>query len=320
MSIASLAPCLLHATLMLTELVWTCQKPPGKQCGFFLWADEAEIREKETILANSRSELEDRDFSYRTPSKSTYRSGNGLLTPQTAQSERRVFDVPPRQFKSPPKSAKARMMAEDTDEFGWNEDLEENEELSEVLNSTQSILSQPNFNPETPQKAARTSSTTSPGKRKLFDYSHDESSSNLSPLATPGSSRSSRHPPSSAELCMTPTPTKYQDVLSVDSKPDMSNLAKQATAILDKHDVVLPNKAREELLGLLNIHDLKLSGAIRGRDAVRMALEKEKISHKEENLRLSQENVKLKEHNMSLEAHREMHLSMIHKSFNDSSG
>lgn len=106
----------------------------------------------------------------------------------------------------------------------------------------------------------------------------------------------------------------------MDSKPDMSNLAKQATAILDKHDVVLPNKAREELLGLLNIHDLKLSGAIRGRDAVRMALEKEKISHKEENLRLSQENVKLKEHNMSLEAHREMHLSMIHKSFNESSG
>ena len=203
------------------------------------------------------------------------------------------------------------MMAEDTDEFGWHDDSEENEELSEVLNSTQQILSQPSFNPETPHKAARTSSMTSPGKRKLFDYSHDESSSTISPLATPASSRSGRHPPSSAEVCMTPTPTKYRDVLSTDSKSDMSNLAKQATAVLDKHDVVLPNKARDELLKLLNTHDLKLNGAIRGRDAVRTVLDKERALLKEENLRLSQENVKLKEQNMSLEAHNAMHLSVI---------
>lgn len=203
------------------------------------------------------------------------------------------------------------MMTEDTDEFGWHDDSEEDEELSEVLNSTQRILSQPNFNPETPQKAARTSSTTSPGKRKLFEYSHDESSSTISPLATPASSRSGRHPPSSAEVCMTPTPTKYRDVLSTDSKPDMSNLAHQVTAVLNKHDVVLPNEARDELLKLLNTHDLKLTGAVKGRDAVRTVLDKERVLHKEENLRLSQENVKLKEQNMSLEAHTAMHLSVI---------
>ncbi|KAJ6112147.1 hypothetical protein N7523_008208 [Penicillium sp. IBT 18751x] len=287
---------------------WTCQNPPGKQCGFFLWADEAEVREKEAILANSRSELDNRDASYRTPSKQTYRAGNGLLTPQT---EHRVIGVPPRQFKSPPQSAKARMMTEDTDEFGWHDDSEENEELSEVLNSTQQIISQPNFNPETPQKATRTSSTTSPGKRKLFDSSHDESSGTLSPLATPSTSRSGRHLPSSAEISMTPAPTKYRDVLSTDSKSGMSNLAQQVTAVLDKHDVVLPNEARDELLKLLNTHDLKLIGAIRGRDAVRTVLEKERAHHKEENLRLSQENVKLKEQNLSLEAHNAMHLSVI---------
>jgi hypothetical protein len=225
-----------------------------------------------------------------------------------------VIDVPPRQFKSPPKSAKARMMAEDTDEFGWNDDSDENEELAEALQSsqaTQPILSQPNFNPETPYKAARTSTMNSPGKRKLFEYVRDDSSSNISPLATPSSSRSSRFPPSSAEVCMTPTPSKYRNVLTADSASDMSNLAKQATAVLDKHDVVLSNKARDELLELLNTHDLKLSGTMKGRDAVRTALEKEKNNRKEEELRLREEIVKLKEQNMNLEAHRAIHQTLI---------
>ena len=206
------------------------------------------------------------------------------------------------------------MMAEDTDEFGWHDDSDDNEMLSEVLQSSQAtepILSQPNFNPESPYKAARTSAMTSPGKRKLFEYAHDDSSSNISPLATPSSSRSSRFPPSSAELCMTPTPSKYRNVLSADSKSDMSDLAKQATALLDKHDVVLPNSARDELLEVLNIHDLKLSGTMKGRDAVRMALEKEKHNRKEEELRLREEIVKLKEQNMNLEAHRAMHQTFI---------
>lgn len=91
----------------------------------------------------------------------------------------------------------------------------------------------------------------------------------------------------------------------------MSNLAHQVTAVLNKHDVVLPNEARDELLKLLNTHDLKLTGAVKGRDAVRTVLDKERVLHKEENLRLSQENVKLKEQNMSLEAHTAMHLSVI---------
>jgi len=268
------------------------------------------MREKETLLSNSRSEREYHNSVYRTPTKNPYRTGTGLLTPQT---ERKVVDVPPRHFKSPPKSAKARMMAEDTD-FGWHDDSDDNEELAEALQSSQAtepILSQPNFNPESPYKAARTSTMNSPGKRKLFEYAYNDSNSNISPLATPSSSRSSRFPPSSAELCMTPTPSKYRNVLSVDSQLDMSPLGKQATAILDKHGVVLPNIARDELLDLLNIHELKLSGAIKGRDAVRMGLTKERSSREEEELGLREEIAKLTEENLSLKAHNSLHQDMM---------
>lgn len=179
---------------------------------------------------------------------------------------------------SPPKSAKARMMMEDTDEFGWGDDSEDDEELSKIMSSsqkTESFFSQPNFNPETPSKAARTSSTTSPGKRKHSDYALDSSHSGSSAFPTPGSSHSfSSRFPSSAELCTTPTPTKYRDVLSANSKPDESNLASQATTLLEKDDVVLPNKTRDELVRLLNTFDSQMKSIKKSRDWIREAKKK----------------------------------------------
>lgn len=286
--------------LELTRSVYTCQQTPSKKCGFFLWTDDAVIREREVLFTNSRSEIDPRDSFPRTPSKISRQGGTGLLTPQT---ERRVIDIPPRRFASPPKSAKARMMAEDEDEFGWHDGSSDNEELIEALESSQAtehIMSQPNFHPESPSKAARTPTMTSPGKRKLSEYAHDSSTNTLSPVATPASSRSSRIPPSSAEVCMTPTPSKYRDVLSADSKPDASNLAKTAAAILDKYEVVLPNRARDELNDLLNQQDLKMQGIVKGRERVRLAMQKK-----------DKEILDLKEKNASLQAQSQVDRNII---------
>lgn len=163
------------------------------------------------------------------------------------------------------------MMLEDSDEFGWKDESDDNEELNEILSSSQKterLFSQPNFHPETPSKAARTSSSTSPGKRKLSEFASQEEIS----LPTPGSSKSSsRFPPSSAEVCMTPTPTKYRDVLSADSKPDLSNLASQATSLLEKDEVVLPNKTRDSLVRLLNTFESQMKSVSRSRDWSRQA-------------------------------------------------
>lgn len=257
------------------------------------------MREQATILANSRSEP---DPLLLTPTKTTPRGSiNGLLTPQT---ERRFVDRPQRNFISPPKTAKARMITETSDDFGWNDDSDDNDELIKALASkNENFISQPNFHPESPSKTPRTSAVTSPGKRKLSETTDRASSFGESVLATPFSSRSTRSdmfPPSSAELCMTPTPSKYNDVLSADSKFDTSELAKSLLDILDKHSVVLPNKAQDEVVSLLNRHDLKTQGIIRGRDMTRLALDKKNAEIK-----------KLQDRISNLEAQRELDRSLI---------
>ncbi|QQK47945.1 Zinc finger, GRF-type [Penicillium digitatum] len=251
---------------------WTCAQPSHLKCSFFLWADDATMREQAAVLANSRSELDPISL---TPSRRTPgRMNNGLLTPKT---ERRFIDTPQRNFKSPPKTAKARMISEASDDFGWNNDSDENDELFKALSSSQTegFISQPNFYPESPFKTPRTAAVTSPGKRKLAEVTNFNSIYDQSAPATPFSSRSSRtdmFPPSSAELY----------------------LAKSLLAILEKHSVVLPNKAHDEVVSLLDRQDLKTQGIIRGRDLTRLALKKKdgeinKLQHRVSNLEAQRE-------------------------------
>ncbi|KAJ5114893.1 hypothetical protein NUU61_000652 [Penicillium alfredii] len=235
------------------------------------------------------------------PLQDPQRAGNGLLTPQT---ERQVFDVPPRRTISPPKSAKARMMAED--DYGWNDDSDDNEDLAEALASSQKtepMISQPNFHPETPSKAARTTANTSPSNRKLSEFAYDYSSPAPAQMASPVSAHTSftdRFPPSSAEVCMTPTPTKYRDVLHSNSCSDTSSLAQSTLAVLDKHGVVLPNRARDELVAMLNSQHNKLTGINRGRTVLRNV-----VKSKDEEL------AKLKERVAHLEAQHELDRTLI---------
>ncbi|KAJ6114529.1 hypothetical protein N7486_000307 [Penicillium sp. IBT 16267x] len=295
---------------------YTCQKPQNQRCTFFLWNEEAEIREKHVVMANSDSEQDLRTQTQsnmpQTPTKPTQRS-NGLFTPQT---DRRIIDIAPRQSASKPTTTpmtpKARMMAEDTDEFSWDLDSDDNAELAQASqNAEESFVSQPNFHAGSPpSKAPRTPRNDSPGKRKLSDYAYNQPKSvESSPYyGTPGSSLSSsfRIPPASAELCMTPTPKKYRDadVLNVDSRSDESSLAKELMAIFKKHEVVISNEARDEFVSRINIEDSRYKGALRARDMLREALKKK-----------DKEILELKERNTNLKAQSEMVQNMVN-SFN----
>jgi uncharacterized membrane protein YgaE (UPF0421/DUF939 family) len=66
-------------------------------------------------------------------------------------------------------------------------------------------------------------------------------------------------------------------------------------SILDRHDVVVPTTARDELVASLDQHHLKTQGIIRGRDISRMALKK-----KDEEIQALRERVE------RLETEREM--------------
>ncbi|KAJ5766604.1 uncharacterized protein N7511_004220 [Penicillium nucicola] len=281
---------------------WTCDQPQHLKCKFFLWASDAEIREQATVLSNSRSETDTLSLTPSKP-KTPSRFSNGLMTPQT---ERRFVDNPQRSFISPPKTAKARMISEASDEFGWNDESDENEELENVLLSTQdteAFMTQPSFHRESPSKVARTNLFTSPGKRKISEATNMSPPQTQSALATPFSSRSSRTEqfcPSSVELCMTPTPSKYSDVLYADSKYDMTDLSKSLLDVLDKHSVVLPSHAQKEMVSLLNQHDLRTKGISKGRDMSRMLLKKR-----------DEEILRLKERISHLEAQKELDRSLI---------
>ncbi|KAJ5336862.1 uncharacterized protein N7506_004884 [Penicillium brevicompactum] len=265
---------------------WTCAQPMHLRCSFFLWEADATIREQAAVLANSRSELDPLTL---TPTKSQNpgRSNNGLLTPQT---ERRFYDTP------------------HPNEFGWNDDLDDDDDLvktfcsTDTTDTTETFMTQPNYRSESPSKTPRTAQVTSPGKRKLFQTKDDSSPEQRPSFATPVSSISSRTLtfPSSAEVCMTPTPSKYGDVLSADSAFDTSDLAKSLMDILDKHEVVLPNKARDDVTSLLNRHDLKTQGIIRGRDMTRLALKKKDT-----------EIANLKERVANLEAQRQLDRTLL---------
>ncbi|KAJ5902756.1 hypothetical protein N7495_003284 [Penicillium taxi] len=293
---------------------YTCQK---KGCTFWLWADEAIPRESNMNTANTTNDADNGSQNGRacagwlpsTPTKYIQPKITGLLTPQT---ERKAPSTPANnEFKKPLLSAKARMMAEDTDDFGWNDDSDENDELTNFLFKSQVELKEngplfspktPSCLPETPSKAARTPQTTSPGKRKLSEFTEPGSFANSSAVkGSPARSLfSSTFPPSSIEMCQTPTPSKYRDVLSCDSHTDTSDLAEDAIAILEKHNVVLPNDARKDLVARLNKEKLKASGISRGRDLLR-----------EKSKKLELEITSLKETVVNLQAQHAMDQTLI---------
>lgn len=255
------------------------------------------------MLANSRSELDEVN---KTPTK-TAAYKNGLPTPMTdRRTDRKTSDTgwraqTPAQAQTPSKSAKARMIAEDsgdTDSFDWDDGLDEE------MGSFSDRLRQPDFNKDLdlPRKAPRTPSRTSPGKRKLSDFEDSDTVTARcdSGFLTPQQSQTDRVPPSSVEVSMTPTPSRYTNALSADSQADISELAGQAIKILEGHNVVLSRRAQNDLISLLNTHDLKTKGIMRGRDISRIALKK-----KDEQIMTLNERVQ------SLEAQRELDRAMV---------
>ncbi|KAL1961783.1 hypothetical protein VTN77DRAFT_1070 [Rasamsonia byssochlamydoides] len=279
---------------------YTCQQPQDKRCKFFLWEDQAKTREKFAVLSKSRSEP---DTPNKTPAKAVQSRG-GLLTPATGS--RQCDDVREGEVeRTPSKRRRGQDLPVDEDSFDWDDDLDE--EVQQLLSRP---LKQPDFGLETPRKAPRTATITSPGKRKLMDTEHDSPTkypvsihSTIELCSTPRSHSASQVggvPPSSVEISTTPTPRRYTNMLSAHSSAEISTLAAETLSLLDRHDVVLPTKAKDELVALLNRHDLKTQGIIRGREVTRLALKE-----KDEQIRELNERIE------GLEAEREMERAVI---------
>lgn len=192
----------------------------------------------------------------------------------------------------PPQSAKARMMAEDFDEFEWEDSddavvesiLSSQGQRQQQAAAAAAPMRQPNLGPpKTPSRDAVGASA--PGKRKFDNISDmDAQDGSKTEALTPTSlarsftdravSFSSSVPPSSLEVSKTPTPVRFGTSPATGGEKASSELAAQAVEILDRNKVVMSEKAKGELMDLLQKHDLKVKGIVRGRDISRIALKK----------------------------------------------
>ncbi|KKK12148.1 hypothetical protein ARAM_003547 [Aspergillus rambellii] len=297
---------------------YTCQQDYSRRCNFFLWASDAEAREKLTVLANSHSES---SSTPRTPSKRTLRGSTtgpgGLLTPQTGQRDKEARSSHDRSIKPdtnpratsqtgplpPPPSAKARMMSEDADEFEWDDTVET--EMGKLLDPSRP-LRQPDFG-RPPKNPARTENIPPPRKRRRgLDAEEGEGDDNASGTATPGSF-APPHPTGGGPF-LTPTPGRYKNMVpqQVPESPlaSSSELAVQVSQILEKHSVVVPQKAQDELRGLFHQHGMKVHGIMRGRDVSRVSLRKR-----------DEQIARLNERIASLESQRELNRSVMGGSY-----
>ncbi|EXJ74529.1 uncharacterized protein A1O5_02825 [Cladophialophora psammophila CBS 110553] len=229
---------------------YTCQKPQHKRCDFFLWNDDAKIREEAAVLSSSRSEPI-------APIPRTPKKKDPDALPPTPQT--RPDNINRQQTKEP-----AHLEHEES--FEWSSSNDE-----ELIKAEQDMLEKTPF--QTPKKAPRTETLTSPGKR-TFDQGAEEAvpASEVWPLSddiftTPTTTHQSA---GSGLLSPSSTPVKRAAQHMV-RETEPSTLASEALNILRNSQISL--QVERELVGLLNKHDLRTQGIIKGRDITRLAVQ-----------------------------------------------
>lgn len=240
---------------------YTCQKSQTNRCGFFLWEDEAKVREEGAVLSNSRSEPTSPQTPRRTapPTRQAKLGGAAqIVTPVSPTKNKQSLQLE----AFPPASNNGGH-----DDGEWGSDTVDDDALVNALDEF-----------ETPRKAARTETITSPSKREASNRS-DASSVTL-PL----------HDTADDDVFTTPSTTKRPYLETQKSglpsplitpcqpphahppfTPDTSSLTSSALHILAP--ISLPPTIQDQLVELLNRHELRTTGIAKGRDITRLAVQ-----------------------------------------------
>jgi hypothetical protein len=162
--------------------------------------------------------------------------------------------------------SKGRPLSVTSDETNFEWSSSNDRDLVEVA---QSVAMAP---PETPRKTARNTLFVSPGKRnhsEMLEGTSDFSTtvSNDDVFNTPRSSEEANGLLSPAETPLR-RKTHGHDPLSI--VPTGSNLAKDALHVLGGSKLCV--QVEQQLVELLNKHDLRTQGIAKGRDITRLAL------------------------------------------------
>ncbi|MBA7494303.1 hypothetical protein ES702_04878 [subsurface metagenome] len=292
---------------------YTCQKSQQKRCPFFLWSDDAKIREEAAILNNSKNEPyaqreqkpeldadreewkpEEKIHEPRTPR--TPMKQSKIIQPITPISNikpLRKSPSPSRTLRSRSKTISPRSADDEKDEsFDWSSSADD--ELAEFADRLEANQI-PDEDQESPRKATKLSKDDSPTKRKRDDVR--QSASYDSPF---GSEPDSTWLLSSEDFPSTPTkssgmlftpgttplkpiqqpephthpPTSPKPLYQPNFASDVpSPLALEALTILSPVRPSLPPTTEQALIALLNRHDLRTQGILKGREIARAAIQ-----------------------------------------------
>jgi hypothetical protein len=263
-----------------TIAVYTCQKPQPKRCSFFLWQDDAKVREESAVLTNSRSEPEQTPHTPRKPIS----NAQAPLTPQSKghlRNEENTINL-----TDTPTGRSETLTLANQDSFKWP-----SSDGAELAQAVAQATMAPPF--ETPRKTPRTNQITSPGKRNHSEmqgsgtstWPTSKPSNDDDVFATPTTSNRSN-----GLLSPTPTPAQVPLQLENQSQPvanytSNSSLATEALKILAP--IPLNSTVETQLVTLLNRHDLRTQGIAKGRDITRLAVQSKNMQIAELQARIS---------------------------------
>lgn len=239
--------------------VYTCQKAQPKRCNFFLWDDDARIREEATVLNNSRSEPLPPP---KTPPKPPPDPQTRTQTTESRKQDR--CDNQTVYTPSKSSSLKTNPIEAEGEEDAFDWPSSNDEDLLEVSEEGVHPVTMPP--PETPRKVARTIAFASPGKRNHQEMENSERSTSTDDVFAPAGTSNELGLPSPAE---TPTPHRSREAGTLLQDSD---LGLRALTLLNSKGVNLDRDVGEQLVDLLSKHELKTQGIIKGRDMSRLAV------------------------------------------------
>lgn len=300
---------------------YTCQKSQPKRCPFFLWSDDAKVREEAAVLNNSRNEpgvatgagvgADSETEHDRAPKDWIPEEAiNAPKTPRTPMRQSKITQpITPisntkslKRTPSPPQSARSNTLSPRSPSKGNNDELFDwsssaDEELVEVAHNLESNNPYRN-DAESPRKSVKIAKEDSPNKRKhsgtmdridgdsLFGSelgstwlltanetpttpTKNNDSSNI--ILTPGTTPV--HPIRQPQPHTHPPTTSRQPHAFHPSEDDPSPLALEALHILSPLQPTLPQTITQPLITLLNRHDLRAQGILKGREIARTAIQ-----------------------------------------------
>ena len=239
------------------------------------------------VLKNSRSEPEPTP---QTPSK--FADGSVYMTPQTGnrtRSESPEITTP----YTPSKSSNVRSGAratistttttqeDSTEELFYDWPLSDDEELLKAADQASSQSQNVMPPPETPRKAVKIDSFSTPGKRRFGEMENDGAVAWPTPVSdrkeddvftTPANGIGTKRLFSTNGAEDTPTPVRYKDIAP--STTGDASLASEISKILKSAHVTLPPDALDDIRVICNKQSLFTHGVIKGRDISRSLISK----------------------------------------------